>query len=46
VPATAATTLYAICGATRLTIALYGADSAARAGGQITGRLVTSGPLN
>ena len=46
VPATVAATLYAVCGPTRLTIAFYGPASALTSGGQITGRLVTSGPLN
>ena len=46
VPTTAGTTLYAVCGATRLTIGLYGPSSVLQGGGQITGRLVTSGPLN
>jgi hypothetical protein len=48
VPTTAGTTLYAVCGATRLTIGLYGAGSSAAlpGGGQVTGQLVTSGPLN
>lgn len=46
VPATAGTTLYAVCGPTRLTISFYGSPSVMKAGGQITGWLVTSGPLN
>lgn len=46
VPTTAGTTLYAVCGVTRLTIAFYGASSSAQGKSQITGRLVTSGPLN
>jgi methionine sulfoxide reductase heme-binding subunit len=46
VPATAASTLYAVCGATRLTIAFYGTAAVLKDGGPITGRLVTSGPLN
>jgi DMSO/TMAO reductase YedYZ heme-binding membrane subunit len=46
VPATVSATLYAVCGTTRLTIAFYGSSSALDSGGQITGRLVTSGPLN
>jgi methionine sulfoxide reductase heme-binding subunit len=45
VPATAGQTLYAVCGGTRLTITLSGPDSATKSGGQIGGRLVTSGPL-
>jgi sulfoxide reductase heme-binding subunit YedZ len=46
VPATATSTLYAVCGTTRLTIAFYGPGTATTSGGQITGQLVTSGPLN
>jgi sulfoxide reductase heme-binding subunit YedZ len=46
VPATPGATLYAVCGATRLTIAFYGTSTVLSAGGQITGQLVTSGPLN
>jgi hypothetical protein len=46
VPASAGTTLYGVCGTTRLTIALYGTDAVMKSGGQITGQLVTSGPLN
>lgn len=46
VPATAGSTLYAVCGTTRLTIAFYGPASVLKSGGQITGRLITSGPLN
>jgi sulfoxide reductase heme-binding subunit YedZ len=45
VPATAGVTLYAVCGATRLSIALSGPTSAVTAGGDVTGTLVTSGPL-
>jgi hypothetical protein len=45
-PATAGTTLYAVCGKTRIVITLYGPDSVMQTGGQITGRLDTSGPLN
>jgi sulfoxide reductase heme-binding subunit YedZ len=45
-PANAGTTLYAVCGATRLTISFSGSASVLKAGGQITGQLVTSGPLN
>jgi sulfoxide reductase heme-binding subunit YedZ len=45
-PATPGTTLYAVCGTTRLTIAFFGPTSVLRAGGSITGRLNTSGPLN
>jgi sulfoxide reductase heme-binding subunit YedZ len=46
VPATTGTTLYAVCGKTRLTIAFYGSAAVMKSGGQITGRLNTSGPLN
>ncbi len=46
VPATAGTSLYAVCGTTRLTIAFYGPPSVMKSGGEITGRLITSGPLN
>ena len=46
VPATAGTTLYAVCGQVRLTITLYGPPSALENGGNITGRLMTSAPLN
>lgn len=45
-PATPGDTLYAVCGTTRLTIALYGPPSVLQSGGQITGQLLTSGPLN
>ncbi|HEY1419814.1 MAG TPA: hypothetical protein VGG90_03800 [Candidatus Dormibacteraeota bacterium] len=46
VPANAGTTLYAVCANIRIVIAFYGSDSVLKAGGQITGRLDTSGPLN
>jgi hypothetical protein len=47
VPATPGDTLYAVCGTTRLTIAFFGASSAVlQTGGQITGQLIASGPLN
>ena len=46
VPATAGTTLYAVCRDVRLTVSLYGPPSVLDSGGQITGRLETSGPLN
>jgi hypothetical protein len=46
VPASVSSTLYAICNETRLTITLYGADAVRLKGGNITGRLDTSGPLN
>jgi|SRR5579864_678685 len=45
-PATPGNVLYMVCGKTRLTITFYGTDSVLRTGGQITGRLDTSGPLN
>jgi hypothetical protein len=46
VPATAGTTLYAVCGKTRLTISFYGSPAVLKSGGQITGQLNTTGPLN
>jgi sulfoxide reductase heme-binding subunit YedZ len=46
VAAAVTATLYAVCGTTRVTIAFYGPTSAVTGGGQITGRLNTSGPLN
>lgn len=46
VPTSAGTTLYAVCGVTRLTVTFYGANLSAQGESQITGRLVTSGPLN
>ena len=46
VPATAGTTLYAVCGTTRMSVAFYGPSSVLKSGGRITGRLDTSGPLN
>jgi hypothetical protein len=45
VPATATTTLYAVCNGTRLMISLDGPSTLLVTGGPITGRLVTSGPL-
>lgn len=39
-------TLYTVCGTTRLTIAFYGPPAVLKSGGQITGTLITSGPLN
>jgi hypothetical protein len=45
VPAHAGTTLYAVCGCTRLSITLDGSSTPAAAGGSLTGRLVTSGSL-
>lgn len=46
VPATAGATLYAVCGTTRMLITFYGSQLVLTSGGQITGRLDTSGPLN
>ena len=46
VPAAVASTLYAVCGATRVTIAFYGPNTTLSSGGPITGRLDTSGPLS
>jgi len=46
VPATAGATLYALCGTTRVLITFYGSQLVLTSGGQITGRLDTSGPLN
>ena len=43
-PATAGPTLYAVCGKTRLTIALFGAAPSPGTS-SVTGRLTTSGPL-
>lgn len=45
-PASVGTTLYAVCGQTRLTITLYGTSSPATGNSNITGRLAASGPLN
>jgi sulfoxide reductase heme-binding subunit YedZ len=46
VPASVSTSLYAVCGKTRLTVTFFGLDAVVRSGGPITGRLDTSGPLN
>jgi sulfoxide reductase heme-binding subunit YedZ len=46
VPSTPGSTLYAVCGTTRLTIAIYGPGSVLTDGGDVTGQLVTSGPLS
>lgn len=46
VPAAVSDTLYAVCGTTRLTITLYGSSAVLKSGGNITGQLTTSGPLN
>ena len=46
VPATAGATLYAVCGTTRMIITFYGSQLVLTSGGQITGRLDTSGPLS
>lgn len=46
VPATAGSTLYAVCRTVRLTISFYGPADVLKNGGDITGLLTTSGPLN
>jgi sulfoxide reductase heme-binding subunit YedZ len=46
VPATAGAELYAICRGVRLTITFYGLSAVLKKGGDITGKLETSGPLN
>ena len=46
VPASVTTSLYAICNSTRLTVTFFGLDTVLKNGGNITGRLDTSGPLN
>jgi hypothetical protein len=46
VPAKAGSTLYAICGPSRVTVSFSGPNAVAKGGGQIKGRLITSGPLN
>jgi sulfoxide reductase heme-binding subunit YedZ len=46
VPAAVTATLYAVCGTTRLMISLDAPRTVAESGDQITGLLVTSGPLN
>lgn len=46
VPASVTTTLYAVCKTTRLTITLFGSDAVMSSGGNVTGRLDTSGPPN
>lgn len=45
-PASVSDTLYAVCGTTRLTITFYGSAAAMKNGGNISGQLTTSGPLN
>ena len=45
-PASAGLTLYSLCGLTRVTIAFSGPDTVLNGGGQVTGQLTTSGPLN
>lgn len=45
VPATAGATLYAVCGPSRFTVTFYGNGTLLKTGGQIKGRLITSGPL-
>lgn len=46
VPANTGTTLYAVCGKIRMVITLYASDTVLQTGGQVTGRLDTTGPLN
>jgi hypothetical protein len=46
VPASVSDTLYAVCGTTRLTITFYGSGAVLKNGGNLTGQLTTSGPLN
>jgi sulfoxide reductase heme-binding subunit YedZ len=46
VPATAGTTLYGVCGKTRMIITFFGSELVLTSGGEITGRIDTSGPLN
>ena len=46
VPASVQLNLYAVCGTTRLTVTIFGADAVGKTGGDVTGRLDTSGPLN
>lgn len=46
VPASVTTTLYAVCGNVRLTISFFGPPGVLKNGGNITGQLTTSGPLN
>jgi methionine sulfoxide reductase heme-binding subunit len=46
VPAGVGTSLYAVCGKTRLTVTFFGPGDVLKNGGPITGRLDTSGPLN
>lgn len=46
VPAAVTDTLYAVCGPVRFTIAFYGPQSVLTGGGNVTGQLTTSGPLN
>jgi hypothetical protein len=46
VPASVGTSLYAVCNNVRLTIAFYGPPGVLKSGGNITGQITTSGPLN
>ena len=46
VPGSAGATLYAVCRTVRLTISFYGPADVRKNGGNITGLLTTSGPLN
>ena len=45
-PASVSQTLYVVCGTVRLTIAFYGSSTVLKNGGNITGQLTTTGPLN
>lgn len=45
-PAAVSKTLYTVCGNVRMTIAFFGPQSVLTDGGDITGTLTTSGPLN
>jgi methionine sulfoxide reductase heme-binding subunit len=45
VPASVQLSLYAVCGQTRLIVTIYGSESVIETGGDVTGRLDTSGPL-
>jgi methionine sulfoxide reductase heme-binding subunit len=45
-PASVTTQLYAVCNKTRLTVTLFADETVLHKGGDITGRLDTSGPLN
>jgi hypothetical protein len=45
-PATVDKSMYAVCGSTRMTVTLYQPVSTAPGTSDVTGQLVTSGPLN